>query len=77
VEPLEKVPDSIPRRLTPREREIIQLIADGKSTKDVASLLGISVKTAETHRTNLMRKLKIHNISELVLYARRNHIVES
>ena len=61
--------------LTPREREIVQLLAEGKSTKEVAVLLNVSVKTAETHRSNIMRKLKLHSISELVLYAVRNNIV--
>lgn len=65
--------DAVP--LTPREREIIQLIAEGKSTKEVAQKLGISVKTAETHRTNLMRKLDLHSVAELVRYAVRNDIV--
>jgi DNA-binding NarL/FixJ family response regulator len=55
--------------LTLRERQVLQLIAEGKSTKDVASLLGISVKTAESHRTRLMQKLDIHETASLVLYA--------
>jgi DNA-binding NarL/FixJ family response regulator len=63
-------------RLSAREREIVQLLAEGKSNKEVASALHISVKTAETHRTNLMRKLDLHSISELVRYAIRNKIVE-
>jgi DNA-binding NarL/FixJ family response regulator len=62
--------------LTPREREIVQLLAEGKSTKEVAVVLNLSVKTAETHRSNLMRKLNLHSISELVLYAVRNNIVQ-
>jgi two-component system response regulator NreC len=61
--------------LTPRERQVLQLIAEGKSTKDVASLLGISVKTAESHRTRLMQKLDIHETASLVLYAVRRGIV--
>jgi len=61
--------------LTPREREVVQLLAEGKSTKEVAVALGCSVKTAETHRSNIMRKLDIHSVSELVLYAVRNEIV--
>lgn len=61
--------------LTQRERQVLQLIAEGKSTKDVASLLGISVKTAESHRTRLMQKLDIHETASLVLYAVRNGIV--
>ena len=62
-------------RLTPREREIVQLLAEGKSTKEVAVVLGLSVKTAETHRSNIMRKLQLHSVSDLVLYAVRNNIV--
>ena len=61
--------------LTSREREITQLLSEGKSTKEVASILGVSVKTAETHRNNIMIKLKIHSTAELVLYAVRNNIV--
>jgi DNA-binding NarL/FixJ family response regulator len=63
-------------RLTSREREIVQLLSEGKSSKEVASVLGISVKTAETHRANVMRKLEIHSVSELVRYAVRNQIIE-
>jgi len=59
-----------------REREIIQLLAEGKSNKEVATTLGISVKTAETHRAAVMRKLGLHSISELVRYAIRNHMIE-
>jgi two-component system response regulator NreC len=62
--------------LTVRERQVLQLIAEGKSTKDVASLLGISVKTAESHRTRLMQKLDIHETASLVLYAVRRGIVQ-
>jgi DNA-binding NarL/FixJ family response regulator len=62
--------------LTSREREIVQLLAEGKSTKDVAYVLNLSVKTAETHRANIMRKLSIHSISELVLWAVRNNVVQ-
>ena len=64
-------------RLTPREREILQLLAEGKSNKDVASLLGISVNTAEAHRANIMLKLDLHTVAELVLYAIRNNIIIS
>lgn len=60
--------------LTPREREIVQLIAEGRSSKEVADALGISVKTVDTHRANLMRKLDIHSVSELVRYAIRENI---
>jgi DNA-binding NarL/FixJ family response regulator len=62
--------------LTPREREVIQLVAEGKTTKEVASALSLSVKTAETHRTNLMRKLDLHSVADLTLYAVRNGIVQ-
>jgi DNA-binding NarL/FixJ family response regulator len=62
--------------LTPREREIVQLVAEGKSTKEVADKLKISPKTADTHRTNIMRKLNLHSVSELVRYAIRNKLVE-
>ena len=64
-------------RLTSREREIVQLLAEGKSSKEVAVALGISVKTAETHRANIMRKLEMHSVSELVRYAVRNQIIEA
>jgi DNA-binding NarL/FixJ family response regulator len=62
--------------LTPREREIVQLLAEGKSSKEVACLLKLSVKTAETHRSNIMRKLNLHSVSGLVLYAVRNNMVQ-
>jgi DNA-binding NarL/FixJ family response regulator len=61
--------------LTSREREVLQLLAEGKTTKEVAVALGLSVKTAETHRSNVMRKLDLHSVSELVLYAVRNDII--
>lgn len=64
-------------RLTPRQREIVQLLAEGKSSKEVAVALGLSVKTAETHRANIMRRLDCHSISELVRYAVRNNIIEA
>ena len=64
-------------RITTREREIIQLLSEGKSSKEVAGLLNISVKTAETHRANIMRKLQMHTVSELVRYAVRNRIIEA
>ena len=68
---------SVRDRLTPREREIVQLLSEGKSSKEVAVTLGISVKTSETHRANIMRKLEIHSVSQLVRYAVRNQIVEA
>ena len=71
-----ELPETIGDRLTSREREIVQLLSEGKSSKEVASALSISVKTAETHRANIMRKLEIHSVSELVRYAVRNQIIE-
>jgi DNA-binding NarL/FixJ family response regulator len=64
-------------RLTPREREILQLLAEGKSNKEVANLLNISVNTAEAHRANIMLKLDFHSLAELVLYAIRNNIIQT
>jgi DNA-binding NarL/FixJ family response regulator len=63
-------------RLTPREREVLQLLAEGKSSKEVAVTLDVSVRTAETHRANIARKLDLHSISDLVRYAVRNNIIE-
>jgi DNA-binding NarL/FixJ family response regulator len=65
-----------PASITSREREIIQLLAEGKSNKEVAALLHVSLKTAETHRTNLMRKLDLHSISDVVHYAVQNQIIQ-
>lgn len=62
-------------RLTSREREIVQLLAEGRSNKEVAALLGISVKTAETHRAAVMRKLGMESFSHLVRYAIRNNLI--
>lgn len=62
--------------LTSREREVIQLLAEGKTSKEVAVTLHLSVKTAETHRTNLMRKLGLHSVADLTRYAVRNGIVQ-
>lgn len=61
--------------LTNREREILQLLAEGKTNKDVAQLLNVAVSTVESHRINLMQKLNLHNTAELVLYAVRKNIV--
>ncbi len=63
--------------LSGREREIVQLLAEGNSSKEVAKVLGISVKTAETHRANIMRKLEMHSVSELVRYAVKHHMTEA
>ncbi len=61
--------------LTPREREIVQLLAEARSNKEVSTILGISVKTVETHRASIMRKLGISSIVDLVHYAIRNNLV--
>lgn len=61
--------------LTPREREILQLVAEGKSNKDAANLLNLSVYTVETHRANLMQKLNLRSVPELILYAVRKGII--
>ena len=64
-------------QLTPREHEIVQLIVEGKSNKEIAALLGRSVKTVDAHRANLMLKLRLRSVTELVRYAIRNKIVEA
>jgi DNA-binding NarL/FixJ family response regulator len=61
--------------LTPREREILRLLATGKSNKDIASLLNLSLYTVETHRRNLQDKLNLHSIAELILYAVRKRVI--
>ena len=71
-----KTDDSTTDVLTSREREVIQLLAEGKTSKEVAVALNLSVKTAETHRTNLMRKLGLHSVADLTRYAVRNGIVQ-
>jgi DNA-binding NarL/FixJ family response regulator len=77
-------PSNIQRRrmvgapfLTGREQEVVQLLAEGYSNKEVASLLAISVRTAENHRARLAKKLGLHSMSELVRFAIRNHIIEA
>ncbi len=72
--PFEAEDDDKPTR---REREIIQLLAEASTNKEIADKLGISVKTVETHRAAIMRKLGLHSIGELVRYAIRNHIIEA
>jgi DNA-binding NarL/FixJ family response regulator len=67
---------SLRKHLTPREREVLQLLAEGKTSKEVAVALNLSVKTAETHRTNIMRKLDLHSVADLTLYALRNGITQ-
>jgi DNA-binding NarL/FixJ family response regulator len=67
---------SDPGRLTFREREVLQLLAEAKSNKEIGTALGITTKTAETHRAHIMTKLDLHSMSELVRYAIRNGIIE-
>ena len=61
--------------LSPREREVLQLVCEGKASKEIATILNVSLATAETHRSNILRKLDLHSIAELVLYAVRNEII--
>ena len=61
--------------LTPREREILQLIAEGKSNKEIANLLNLSLYTVETHRSNILGKLNLHSVPELILYAVRKGVI--
>jgi DNA-binding NarL/FixJ family response regulator len=61
--------------LTPRERQILQLVAEGKTTKEIAALLNVSFKTAESHRNRIMKKLNIHNVTGLVHYAIRSGLM--
>ena len=70
-------PENHKSLLTARQREIVQLLAEGKSSKEVAVALNLSVKTAETHRANIMSRLDCHSVSELVLYAVRNNIIQA
>jgi DNA-binding NarL/FixJ family response regulator len=63
--------------LTPREREVVQLLAEGKSSKEVATVLGTSPATVETQRAKIMQKLDLHSVTDLVRYAIRNHIIEA
>lgn len=62
--------------ISSREREILQLLAEGKSNKEISDILFLSIKTVETHRANIMRKLGLKSVIDLVLYAVRNHIIE-
>jgi len=64
-------------RITDREREIVQLLGEGKSSKEIAIILGISVRTVETHRAAIMKKLGLKSFSELIRYAVRNKIIEA
>jgi DNA-binding NarL/FixJ family response regulator len=70
--------DDLPEKpISDRERQVLQLVAEGKTTKEIAALLGISVKTAESHRSNMMEKLDIHDTAGLVRYAVRKGIIQS
>ena len=70
-----EAPEPAGAPLTPREREVLQLLAEGRTNKEVAAALGIGLKTVETHRMNLMAKLDLHSVVDLVRYAIRNGIV--
>lgn len=74
ADPGERAESSL-ESLSPRQREVLQLIAEGKSTKEIASALEVSVKTVETHRAALMARLGIFDIAGLVMYAARNHLI--
>lgn len=64
-------------RLTPRQREIVQLLAQGKNSREIAAELGTTFKTVETHRANIMRRLECHSVTELVRYAIRNDLIQA
>jgi DNA-binding NarL/FixJ family response regulator len=71
-----KVDPEAKELLTDREREILQLIAEGKTNKEIATTLNLSLKTVETHRSNLMRKLKVKEVTGLVQYAIRKGLIK-
>jgi len=71
IQRLGKDASNAPAELTPRERQVLQLLAEGRSTKEIASELDLSVKTADFHRQNIMSKLKLHSVAELTKYAVR------
>jgi DNA-binding NarL/FixJ family response regulator len=68
-------PESGGSRITPRQRDILRLLAEGKTSSEVAAALGISITTAETHRANLMKRLNCHSVADLVRYAVRNRVI--
>jgi DNA-binding NarL/FixJ family response regulator len=72
-----KASDDESLRITGREREIVELLAEGKRSHEVATLLALSIKTVDTHRSNILRKLNCNSVTELVRYAVRNHIIEA
>jgi DNA-binding NarL/FixJ family response regulator len=69
--------EDAPLRITAREREVVQLLAEGKTSREAATVLEIGVKTVETHRSNILRKLNCHSVTDLVRYAVRNDIVQA
>jgi DNA-binding NarL/FixJ family response regulator len=68
---------ALPARLSAREREIVQLLAEGHTSKEIASRLGIAYKTVDAHRTNIMRRLNVHAVADLVRYAVRERIIQA
>jgi DNA-binding CsgD family transcriptional regulator len=62
--------------IAPRQREVVQLIAEGKSNREIGVILNITEKTTETHRANVMRRLNLHSISEIIRYAVRNDVIQ-
>ena len=72
---VKEVPELVSNRLTSREREIVQLLAEGKGNKEVATLLHLSLYTVETHRSNIFQKLNLHSTAELILYAIRKGVI--
>jgi DNA-binding NarL/FixJ family response regulator len=68
-------PPNLPT-LSMREREVTQLVAEGKSCKEIALLLNLSTKTVQTHRSNIMRKLSLYSLHDLIIYAIQNHIIQ-
>ena len=74
--PSKKAEEKQGKQLTSRQREIVQLLAEGKTSKEVSALLNLSAKTVETHRANIMKRLSCHSVSDLVRYAIRNNIVQ-
>jgi DNA-binding NarL/FixJ family response regulator len=72
-----RAPEQLVTCLTLRELEVAQLLAEGRVTKEIGEILGTSVKTAATHRSNLMRKIGVHNLAEMTLYAISHHLIEA
>jgi DNA-binding NarL/FixJ family response regulator len=75
-EPVREIPELLRDRLTSREREVLRLLGQGIRCKEIGSVLGISAKTAETHRANMMRKLDLHSMSDVARYALRNRLID-